>query len=97
MRTAGLSVMCILVLAVVFAAPPRIMNYQGRLTDTSGVAVNDSCTITFRIYDADTGGHLLWHQTEVVNVVKGLFDAKLDLSLNGGDTLKFDRPYWMTI
>ena len=79
------------------ASPPRIMNYQGKITDASGVALGGTYTIDFRIYDAATGGNLLWHQTQNVNIVNGLFDVQLDLSINGGDTLKFDRPYWITM
>ncbi len=82
---------------ITFAAPPHIMNYQGKLTDADGVALNGTYTITFRIYDADTGGNLLWYQTQSVEVVNGLFDVQLDLSINGGDTLKFDRPYWIAL
>ena len=81
----------------VWAQVPRTMNYQGKLTDADGVAIDDTCTITFRIYNAPTDGDLLWYQTMTVNVVNGLFDVQLDLSINGGDTLKFDRPYWMAL
>ncbi|MBI4568098.1 MAG: hypothetical protein HY719_06840 [Planctomycetes bacterium] len=39
---------------------PLKINFQGRLTDTSGVPVNGSREINFRYYDAATNGTLLY-------------------------------------
>ncbi|MCD6531263.1 hypothetical protein J7K99_02325 [bacterium] len=97
MRKSAVVLSLIFVVFVVFGQIPRIMNYQGKLTNASGVALNGTYSIDFRIYDAATGGNLLWHQTQSVNVVNGLFDVQLDLSINGGDTLSFARPYWITL
>ena len=63
-RTTVAMIFVLLFSAVVFAAPPRIMNYQAKLTDASGVALDGTYSITFRIYDAATGGNLLWYQTK---------------------------------
>ena len=82
--------------ALAFAQVPRIMNYQGYLTNSGGTPLNGTYSITFRIYDAATGGNLLWYETQSVTVTNGYFDVQLDLSVNGGDTLKFGRPYWIT-
>ena len=90
-------VLALLLSSVVFADPPRIMNYQAKLTNSDGVALDGDYSITFRIYDAATGGTLLWYQTKTVTVTNGLFDEQLDLSINGGDTLKFNRPYWIAL
>ena len=92
-----LAAILLLVAVSALAEVPRVINYQAKLTDADGVAINDTCTITFRIYDAETGGNLLWCDTMTVDVVNGLFDVQLDLSINGGDTLKFDRPYWIAL
>ncbi|GEM_PF-1404741 len=99
MRRATVALVFVLLFsAVVFADDvPRIMNYQGKLTDASGVALDGTYSITFRIYDDSTGGNLLWYETKMVDVVNGLFDVQLNLSINGGDTLKFNRPYWITL
>jgi len=98
-KTTFAVVLALVIFGKVFAQVPRIMNYQGKLTDASGVALNGTYSITFRIYDdpTETDGHLLWCDTVTVNVVNGLFDVQLDLSHNGGDTLKFDRPYWIAL
>ena len=40
---------------------PQTISYQGVLTDNAGIVVpNDNYTLTFRLYDAITGGTLLW-------------------------------------
>lgn len=76
---------------------PRIMNYQGKLTNSTGIALNGNYPITFRIYDEETGGNLLWWDARTVSVVNGLFDEQLNLGINGGDTLRFGRSYWMEL
>ncbi|HDG68164.1 MAG TPA: hypothetical protein ENG11_03350, partial [candidate division Zixibacteria bacterium] len=68
-RTTVAMIFALLLSAVVFAQVPRIMNYQAKLTDSDGAVINDTCTIIFRIYDAATGGNLLWCDTMTVNVV----------------------------
>jgi len=85
-----------------FAQVPRIMNYQGKLTDTSGVAILDttgtSCAgriIGFHIYDTSAGGTPLWGETLCVRIVNGLFDVVL------GEVhpieLDFSKPYYMEL
>lgn len=44
-------------------AAPSLVNYQGRLTDFSGVPINGTHDLNFQIYDAPTNGNLLWHET----------------------------------
>ncbi len=83
------------VVALSFAVPSTI-NYQGKLTDASGVALNGYYSMEFRIYDAPTGGTLLWTETHSsVEVTKGLFAVVL------GETnpidLPFDDQYYLEI
>ncbi|MCD6594367.1 hypothetical protein J7L68_01655, partial [bacterium] len=52
--------------AALFAVPPRIMNYQGKLTNSSGVALDGTYSIDFRIYAVETGGSYIWHQKKTV-------------------------------
>ena len=57
--------------------------YQGKLTSTDGVGVNDTLDMVFRLYDASTGGTMLCVDTvEDVPVVKGLFDVKYEVELD---------------
>lgn len=56
---------------------PRLMNYQGRLYDSASKPVNAVKVMTFRFYDAETGGSLLagFAETQYVAVTKGIFNV----------------------
>lgn len=72
------------------------MTYQGYLTDDQLNPVNGSHNLTFRFYNAETGGDALWSEThENVNVISGLFLVILG-STNALD-LPFDEQYWLGI
>jgi len=53
---------------------PTLINYQGRLTDDMGVAVSDTVTIDFSIFDGATSGLLLWTETQPVQVENGIYN-----------------------
>ncbi|MBL0121879.1 MAG: hypothetical protein IPP88_03840 [Betaproteobacteria bacterium] len=77
---------------------PEAINYQGVLTDTGGTAVNTPVVMTFRLYNAATGGAALWTETQLsVNVVNGKFNAVLGSVPASPLTLPFDVPYWLTV
>ncbi len=78
------------------AAVPPTMSYQGVLTDGSGILVTDGAyLLRFNIYDAGTGGNLLWTETQTVSVVSGRFDVILG-SVNPL-SLPFDDVYWLSL
>ena len=83
------------------------INYQGKLTDDSGVAVADgSYDMIISIYDAVSGGSCLWTArgtcgsptARSVSVSNGIFSIMLgdtgvgDNALTG---LDFDDPYYL--
>jgi len=69
---------------VLAATPPRVLSFQGRLTDPSGNPVTTNKTIVFKIYDAETGGTLLWTSKNwsVTPDANGIFSV----CLGGQDT-----------
>ncbi len=72
---------------------PRTMNYQGRLTSTSGQPVPDgSYTMTISVYDVQNGGVALWSETQSLAVSGGIFNAILGAisPLN----LPFDKQHY---
>jgi hypothetical protein len=78
------------------AAIPRLLNYQGRLTDASGAPRTGSYAMTFRLYDAETAGTLKWEELQNTVVVdKGLFNIQLGAVT--ALTLAFDIPYYLEI
>ena len=59
-------------------ADPRLMNFQGRLTDTVGSPVADGIhSVTFRCFTSSSGGVLLWQETQNVTTTKGIFSVLL--------------------
>ncbi len=93
------SLLVILSVTVPFAANaevPGTISYQGVLTDADGSAVPDGdYSLTFRLYDAPSGGSHLWEETKVVTVGKGIFSAILGAP--SGIPLAFDEPYYLGI
>jgi len=81
---------------------PRLINYQGRITDKSGTPLNGaSFTLVFGIYDAKASGNLFWQGTySNVTITKGVFNILLGDVNDPGynfETLAFDKPYWLQI
>ncbi|MFH1336147.1 MAG: hypothetical protein ABII96_06485 [Candidatus Zixiibacteriota bacterium] len=79
------------------AGIPKIINYQGMLTDNSGNPLTDTVNITFKIYDDPTGGYKKWEETQNnVGVINGLFNVILG-SETPIDTLSFSQEYWLDV
>ncbi len=59
---------------------PRMISYQGRLTDTLGRPVPDGdYQLTFRLYTQESGGTPFWNEVQTVAVRNGLFSVLLGL------------------
>lgn len=58
---------------------PRLLNYQGYLTDTLGNPLtNPSVSMTFAIFDAASAGNQKWTETQgTVSISKGIFSVLL--------------------
>jgi hypothetical protein len=70
----------LLVLVSAYSQIPNEINYQGRLTDTTGIPINDTLTIQFKIYQdavAYPGEIPLWTETQFDTLVDGLFSLLL--------------------
>ncbi|RKZ33709.1 hypothetical protein DRQ33_03675, partial [bacterium] len=82
-------------ISVAFAIPQQI-TYQGKATDLSGVALDGTYNITFRIFDAATGGTELWSEAHPsVLITKGLFDVILGSS--NPITMDFSNQYFLQV
>lgn len=86
-----------LVLATcIYAEVPHLIRFQGKVTDKAGAPLNGAYNITFRIYDAQDGGSLLWSETQAsVPVNNGIFTTLLG-NVNAL-ALGFDAPYWLSM
>lgn len=79
------------------AQSPAEMSYQGFLED-GGAPVNDgNATLTFRLFDAASGGSPIWSETHNgVDVTDGVFDVTLG-TVNPLNSLEFYRPLWVEV
>lgn len=78
----------------VFAAPPSIISYQGRLTDANGDLLTGSYNFKFSIWNAASGGSKLWPTgaptSYPVTVREGVFNVNIGDTANGyPDTLDY--------
>jgi hypothetical protein len=97
-KTIFLTIPWFLLLVVVTTADvPKLINYQGMLTDAGGTPLNGPQNLIFRIYDDTTGGGTLqWSETRNgVPVDHGLFNVVLGQS--AALNLAFDKSYWLEV
>ncbi len=60
------------------AQVPQLINYQGKLTKSTGAPLDTTISIVFTIYNAEVGGIALWIETQSTVVVdKGIFNVLL--------------------
>ena len=101
MKTRYSTAVVLLLIALPFSSEaqiPRTLSYQGVLTDTSGVPKPDgSYTLIFRLYDLSTGGSAIWTETKTLKTKRGLFYTTLADQTPFGSSVKFDKPYWLSI
>ncbi len=78
---------------------PQVISYQGKVTDTAGNPVADgNYPMRFRLYDAVTGGALLWDSgVRTVAVAGGVFSVLLGESPQPTLNLPFDDDYWLVV
>ncbi|KPL04346.1 MAG: hypothetical protein AMJ90_01225 [candidate division Zixibacteria bacterium SM23_73_2] len=61
-----------------FAQVPKLINYQGLLTNSEGQPIDTTVSITFSIYPNPLGGDYLWRETQTsIDVQNGLFNVLL--------------------
>lgn len=79
-----ISAFSVLPSAHLLAQPPALINYQGRLVDGTNL-VNGSVGLSLRLFDAASGGGLLYEDSNTVTVVDGLYDTALGDNTVTGD------------
>ena len=93
-----LGIMFVLWLAsALFAGIPKVINFQGYLADTEGNPLHGRYSITFSIYDVETGGTPIWSETKEIEVNHGIFNVQLGDNPSNPLNLPFDVPYWLGV
>jgi hypothetical protein len=91
-------IILVLLAGVSLADIPKLINYQGMLTDNSGNPLTGTYDITFKIYNAPSGGDKRWEETQTnVGVTTGLFNVILGGATVGGIDLDFSEEYWLDV
>ncbi len=85
--------------SLVHGATPQVVTFQGKLTDTSGIALEDGIhSIRLAIYDSPTGGTLLWDAgAQNVTTVDGLFTYELGSNVSLPASLFTDTARFLGI
>jgi hypothetical protein len=79
--------------ANVITSVPRTMTYQGILNDSGGDPVTDSVySLTFRIFNVESGGTSLWNETLPCTTSTGVF-----LTVFNNVNLPFNEDYWLEL
>ena len=94
-------VVCLTVLVLLaslsLADIPKLINYQGMLTNISGEPLNGTFDTFFRIYNAPSSGDKRWEENHsALSVNQGLFNVILG-SQSGGIDLDFSEDYWLEV
>ncbi len=76
---------------------PQTLMHQGRLFDTAGAPLAGRQTITYRIYDAATGGMLLWSEANSVTLDEGFFSVQLGASTPFPSTVFNGSPRFLAV
>jgi hypothetical protein len=95
LKSIAVVVFGLLFTSISFADIPKTLNYQGRLMNTVGQPVIDGqYSVTFRLYNAETGGDMEWSETLTVLTRNGYFNTVL-----GNTTLLnseiCNQPLWV--
>jgi hypothetical protein len=79
-----------------FSQVPKIISLQSMVRNFDGTTISDGeYSITFKIYDAETGGSELWSETQTINVSNCYLSANIGIS--SPLDLDFEDQYWIGI
>ncbi len=81
--------------ASIYAAVPRVINYQGRFTDKSGSPLSGNYLVTFRFYDVARGGLPLWEEGHILILNNGIFNVLL--GSNKSLDIDFNKDLWLGV
>ena len=87
----------VLCVPIAQAQVPRLIRYQGQAFDRKGVPLEGPYDLTFRLYDADTGGTKLWEERQAqVGLSQGQFDVLLG-QVTPMATIAWSAPCWLSL
>jgi len=80
------------------AKVPEQINYQGFLTKPTGVPVDGDLEMMFAIYDAETGGTIIWEEGPMtVTVTEGVYNVILGQTVPITPDLLLEGSRWLEV
>jgi phage baseplate assembly protein gpV len=77
---------------------PNLIDYQGKITDSSSNPITGTVSIEFAIYEESTGGIALWTETHSsVEAIYGLVHVQMGSETTFGDDLFDGSERWLSI
>lgn len=93
-----LMVFILATISYVQAQIPRLISYQGVLTDQQGAFIPDGThSLTLKIYDVLAGGSAIYTETQNISISKGLFNINIGSINPIPFTINFDKPYFLGV
>ena len=93
-----LMVFILATITFVQAQIPRLISYQGVLTDQQGAFIPDGThSLTLKIYDVLAGGSAIYTETQNISISKGLFNINIGSINPIPFTINFDKPYFLGV
>lgn len=92
-----LVLMLMICIVILSAEVPNLIDFQGRLANANGYAIDGNVSITFTIYDSETNRTALWTETQSVDVTDGLFQVTLGESTTFPNDLFDSLNRWIGI
>ncbi|MFC2131608.1 hypothetical protein ACFLSQ_09260 [Bacteroidota bacterium] len=89
-------IMILLFHTIISAQIPNEVNYQGFVTDENGDALNGIISISFALYESETGGVPVWTEIKDVDIVNGFLNVYLGSS-TALNNLDFSITYWLEV
>jgi trimeric autotransporter adhesin len=80
------------------ASPFNTLNFQARIqTNNSNIVADGNYTVTFRLYNAQTGGSASWTETQSLTVRNGYFSAYLGSVTPFTSSIDWTQSQWLTL
>jgi len=96
MRRSMLFVLVLVAVGLFASEIPKLMNYQGKLTNVDGIGINGIHNMTFSIYGDSIAGAALWSEEHTgVQIEHGLFSVIIGSTIPMN--LPFDKQYYLQI
>jgi len=86
-------ILCVTVLT--YADVPRILNYQGKFTDNNNNPLSGNYLVTFRFYETESAGNVIWEEGHILALNSGVFNALLG-SIKPLE-IDFNKDLWLGV